>query len=61
MYRLADVSKYIGLGGGIVNVPAECKASDLNKGVGVTIYHLVKKTEEVCSPKSQLESMLTDK
>lgn len=61
MCRLADISKYIGLGGGIVDVPAECKASDLNKGVGVTIYHLVKNIEEVCFPKSQLESRLTDK
>ncbi|KIM99145.1 hypothetical protein OIDMADRAFT_181574 [Oidiodendron maius Zn] len=37
-----------GLGGGIVKVPVECKASggELKKGVGVTIYHLVESIEE---------------
>ena len=31
-------------------MPAECSAGDLQKGVGITIYHLVKSIEEVRSP-----------
>ena len=46
-----DSVAYAGLGGGIVKVPAECKASggELKKGVGVTIYHLVESIEEASS------------
>jgi hypothetical protein len=44
-----DTVPYAGLGGGIVAVPADCKASagDMKKGVGMTIYHIVENIEEV--------------
>jgi hypothetical protein len=44
-----DTVTCAGLGGGIVAVPADCKASagDMKKGLGVTIYHIVDSIEEV--------------
>jgi len=35
-----------GLGGGIVQVSAECKAVEQKNGVGVTVYHFVESIED---------------
>ncbi|KAF8860192.1 hypothetical protein BDZ45DRAFT_800985 [Acephala macrosclerotiorum] len=35
-----------GLGGGILQVSADCKRSELKDGMGVTIYHFVESIEE---------------
>lgn len=37
----------LGLTGGIVQVPADCKTGDLKNGMGVTIYHFVESIEKV--------------
>lgn len=59
-----DSVRQIGLSGGIVPVPAECKSNDLARGVGVTVYHLVENIEAVrllifmmgvCLIKTQIE------
>ncbi|KAG4424764.1 hypothetical protein IFR04_002112 [Cadophora malorum] len=36
----------MGLTGGIVQVPADCKTGDLKNGMGVTIYHFVESIEK---------------
>jgi hypothetical protein len=39
----------VGLGGGIVQVPAACKkGGDLKNGVGTTVYHFVDSIDSVC-------------
>jgi hypothetical protein len=39
--------KMLGLTGGIVQVPGECKTGELKMGVGTTVYHFVENIEEV--------------
>jgi hypothetical protein len=44
------LTEYVtGLGGGILQVPAECKAgTELKNGLGTTVYHFVDSIESVC-------------
>jgi hypothetical protein len=37
----------LGLSGGIIQVPAECKSREQKNGTGVTIYHFVESIEDV--------------
>jgi hypothetical protein len=44
----SDILSPLGLSGGIVQVPAECKSNEQKMGVGVTVYHFVDSIEDVC-------------